>query len=271
MEINVNEIKMIACDVDGTIITPGKERMSNRLKDDFHKAIEKGIMVFINTGRHYTFLQPSLFEDLPMEYIGTINGGCVNDRDGNVIEKHPMSLETMNQIITLSEKLDIGLGFKFEDAVVTYHNHEKFMIGYTGLNTRESKLVKNDCEKRTHHLKYGLPLGSFFICDEDTLRPHIHEISDLTISWSHRKGFDAFVNSATKAVSVEAVLKRKGWSWDNVIAFGDAGNDTPFIKKAKIGVVMSNAKDDVKEVADIVADTCENDGVAKMLEELKIV
>jgi hypothetical protein len=49
----------------------------------------------INTGRHYTFLQPSLFDDLPMDLIGTINGACLTDRSGTVLEKHPMSKENM--------------------------------------------------------------------------------------------------------------------------------------------------------------------------------
>ena len=43
------------------------------------------------------------------------------------------------------------------------------------------------------------------------------------------------------------------------------------IAKAGIGVAMGNSKDDVKEYADIIADTCENDGVAKVLEDLKLV
>ena len=51
---------------------------------------------------------------------------------------------------------------------------------------------------------------------------------------------------------------------------GDAGNDTCMIEKAKIGVAMKNARDDVQKYADILADSCENDGVAKMLEQLHI-
>ncbi|MDD6365622.1 MAG: HAD hydrolase family protein [Stecheria intestinalis] len=55
-----------------------------------------------------------------------------------------------------------------------------------------------------------------------------------------------------------------------MIAFGDAGNDRPMLEKAGIGVAMGNAKDDVKSAADLVADTCVNDGVAKVLEEMKL-
>ncbi|MBR2824681.1 MAG: Cof-type HAD-IIB family hydrolase [Solobacterium sp.] len=271
METEENEIKLIACDVDNTIITPGTDRISKRLKECFHKAIEKDILVFVNTGRHYTFLQPSLFDDLPMECIGTINGGCLVDREGNVLAKHPMSLETMNHIIEFSREYDIGLGFKFEDAVVTYHNYDKFIEGYTKGKERETKLVINDDETKTHHLTYGLPLGVFFVCDEDSLFPHVNEIPEISIAWSHRDGFDAFLKNVNKAAVIEEVLERKGWTWDNVIGFGDAENDIPFIQKAKIGVVVGNAKDNVKAYADYVTDTCPNDGVAKALEELHII
>ena len=40
------------------------------------------------------------------------------------------------------------------------------------------------------------------------------------------------------------------------LRLGDAGNDTPFIQKAGIGVALGNAKDDVRQYADIIADTC---------------
>ena len=206
------EIKLIVCDVDGTILPSGKYEISERLREDFHKAMKKGIKVMINTGRHYTFLPQSFFKDLPMDRIGTINGACLVDRNGNPIEKHPMSEKEMNDFIEISDKYGIGLGFKFEDSVVTYANHEIFMAGY-----------------------------------------------------------DAFLKSVTKADSIIPVLKENNITWDNVIAFGDAGNDTTMIAKAGIGVAMGNSKDDVKEYADIIADTCENDGVAKVLEDLKLV
>ena len=79
------EIKLIVCDVDGTILPSGKYEISERLREDFHKAMKKGIKVLINTGRHYTFLPQSFFKDLPMDRIGTINGACLVDRNGNNI------------------------------------------------------------------------------------------------------------------------------------------------------------------------------------------
>ena len=265
------EIKLIVCDVDGTILPSGKYEISERLREDFHKAMKKGIKVLINTGRHYTFLPQSFFKDLPMDRIGTINGACLVDRNGNPIEKHPMSEKEMNDFIELSDKYGIGLGFKFEDSVVTYANHEIFMAGYVSKDDPRRRLIIDDTQKRTHHLEHGYPLGTFLICDEDVITPVKKDFPNIVFAWSCKRGYDAFLKSVTKADSIIPVLKENNITWDNVIAFGDAGNDTTMIAKAGIGVAMGNSKDDVKEYADIIADTCENDGVAKVLEDLKLV
>lgn len=269
--MNTDTIKLIVVDVDNTIIPAGKQEISKRTKEAFHKAMDKGISVMVNTGRHYTFLQPSLFEDLPMNLIGTINGACVTDREGNIIEKHPMTKEHMEAITDICMNHDIGLGFKFEDRIVTYANHQKFMDGYVQKGAPWEGTVLDDTKNRNHHLHHGYPLGTFIIGDEKDIEPFVNTIPDLQFAWSFRNGFDVFLKDINKATSVNRVLKEMNLSWDNVIAFGDAGNDTPFIRPAAIGVALGNAKDDVKEYADIVAPDCKDDGVAITLEELKII
>ncbi len=269
--VNTSDIKLIVCDVDNTIIPAGEQAISRRLKRAFDSAMDKGIHILVDTGRHYTFLQESLFDDLPLEFIGTINGACLVDRQGRVIEKHTMSLDSMNRITEICEQNDIGLGFKFEDAVVTYANHDKFVDGYCKSDIRLRNAVINDDEKRTHHLKYGLPIGVFIIGKGETIEQYRDAVPEMAWAWSYKDGYDIFIKDTNKATAVEPVLKHYGITWDNVIAFGDAGNDTPFIRKAAIGVALGNAKDDVKQYADIVADECVNDGAAKVLEELGIV
>ena len=264
------DIKLIVCDIDGTILPSGRDSISERLRKAFYSAMDNGYKIMINTGRHYTFLPSSLFDDLPMDLIGTINGACLTDRNGKIINKRPMSLELMNSFIDMSDKHNIGLGFKFEDAVVVYVNKDKFIEGYCGNSKERRRLVIDDSINRTHHLEHGTPLGTFLIGEEEIVEPLKKDFPNIVFAWSQRKGYDAFLSTITKADTVEDVLKEYNYSWDNVIAFGDAGNDTSMIQKAGIGVAMGNSKDDVKEYADIIADTCENDGVAKVLEELKL-
>ena len=145
------------------------------------------------------------------------------------------------------------------------------MAGYVSKDDPRRRLIIDDTQKRTHHLEHGYPLGTFLICDEDVITPVKKDFPNIVFAWSCKRGYDAFLKSVTKADSIIPVLKENNITWDNVIAFGDAGNDTTMIAKAGIGVAMGNSKDDVKEYADIIADTCENDGVAKVLEDLKLV
>lgn len=266
--VNADKIKLIAADLDNTVLPAGEKHVSRRLSEDLRKAEKRGIHFLLNTGRHYTFLQPSLFDELPLSLIGTINGACLVDKEGKTIEKHPMREADMNAITDLSIRNHIGLGFKFEDAVVTYANYDRFIEGYCGNDEFRRSKVLDDDEKRDHHLKHGLPLGTFLIGDESIIDLYKESIPELVFAWSQHDGYDVFLKNINKSTAVEPVLKMLGIGWENVISFGDAGNDTPFIEKAGIGVAMGNSKDDVKEHADIIAEESKNDGVAITLEEL---
>lgn len=269
--MKTDNIKLIVCDIDNTLIPAGSMSLSEHTREVLQKAIQKGLRVMINTGRHYTFLQPSLFDDLPMDIIGTINGACLTDRKGTVLEKHPMSKANMEAITNICVANGIGLGFKFEDCIATYANHQKFVDGYVQKGVPWENAVVDDTKERSHHLKHGYPLGTFIIGDENIIEKFVDSVPGIQFAWSYRDGFDVFLKDVTKKTSVDAALKKFGYTWDNVIAFGDAGNDTPFIVPAAIGVAMGNAKDDVKKSCDLVAPDCRDDGVARVLEELKIV
>ncbi len=165
----------------------------------------------------------------------------------------------------------IGSVIKFEDRIVTYACHQKFMDGYVQKGAPWESTVLDDTKNRNHHEKYGYPLGTFIVGDENVIAPFTDSIPGIVFAWSFRNGFDVFLKDVTKATSVEAALKYYNLTWDNVIAFGDAGNDTPFIEPAAIGVAMGNSKDDVKAHADLVAPDCADDGVALELEKLGII
>lgn len=269
---NAENIKLIASDIDDTLIVGGGSRLSPRNKEALLKAQEKGIKVVLISGRHYKFLHPSLFEDLPMDVIGTINGACLTNREGKTIAKFPMPEEMMNVIVDVSIKHDIGVGFKFEDNVVTYANHQKFIDGYLLKGVEPESLVIDDSKERKHHLEYGLPLGTFLIGDVvEAMEEYRSYIPDLIFASSFRNGYDVYAPGVSKATAIEKYLEIEGLDWSNVIAFGDAGNDAPMIEKAGIGVAMGNSRDGLEKVADIIAKECKDDGFAKALEELKII
>ena len=73
---------------------------------------------------------------------------------------------------------------------------------------------------------------------------------------------------ACKSAAAALLCERLGIKAKDVLAFGDNYNDTDLLEFAGTGVAMGNAPDDVKSVADEIADTNDNDGLSKYIERL---
>ena len=70
-----------------------------------------------------------------------------------------------------------------------------------------------------------------------------------------------------KDVGIRIICAQMNIDLSQVIAFGDTTNDIEMLKAAGIGVCMANGSDDAKAVADVIGDSCDNDGIAKYLNE----
>ena len=72
-----------------------------------------------------------------------------------------------------------------------------------------------------------------------------------------------------KAASLDKLVKMLHLTKEEVIAFGDGFNDLSLIEYAGCGVAMANAVDEVKERADVVTLSNDEDGIAYMLKKLE--
>ena len=74
-----------------------------------------------------------------------------------------------------------------------------------------------------------------------------------------------------KGNAVNAVLKYYGFSKEEAIGFGDGQNDIEMLEAVGTGVAMGNAKYEVKERADVVCKSVEEDGVYYYCLENKLI
>lgn len=82
------------------------------------------------------------------------------------------------------------------------------------------------------------------------------EISDLSIN---------------KGLALQEICRYLDKSEADCIAFGDSMNDSEILETAGVGIAMGNAEVRVRELADMVCDSCENDGIAKALHDLDLI
>lgn len=79
---------------------------------------------------------------------------------------------------------------------------------------------------------------------------------------------DVVQPGVSKATGIRVLMDSFGIDASEVMAFGDAGNDAEMLRLAGVGVAMGNASDELKSIADLVCDPCEEQGVLKVLEEV---
>ena len=265
----MKNIKLLAFDIDGTLIPRTRETISENTKKAIRECEKKGIKVIISTGRCSYLIQKDALESIDSDYVITINGALITDGKLSTIKKSQMSKETFNHIIDEAIKNDVAVGFKFEDAIAVYHKYHEYISIY--LKGKERADVINYEEKRDYHISHGMPLGAFLIGENERLYKVREAIPEMTWVVAYDKGMECFNKDVSKANGIQYVLDKLNLSFDEVMAFGDSENDIEMIKAAAIGIAMGNATDDVKDAADYITLGCEEDGIVHALKHYGII
>ena len=74
-----------------------------------------------------------------------------------------------------------------------------------------------------------------------------------------------------KEVGVQKVLDHLGFNRIDSIAVGDGYNDVSMIQLAGLGIAMGNACEPLKKAADIITDSCSDDGIYNVFRKLKMI
>ncbi len=112
-------------------------------------------------------------------------------------------------------------------------------------------------------------MGACFDTHEDLERDlaQLEARGDLQIAVVTPTEIEITTLGVEKGSGVEWVMRQLGLQKDQLVAFGDSGNDLPMRPAVGTFVAVDNASDEVKAVADCIVDSILDDGVAKWLEE----
>ena len=105
---------------------------------------------------------------------------------------------------------------------------------------------------------------------EEKLRwqKRLREYPEVTPTSSFLYNVEVGGKNTSKAQALLYLMEQWHLSRDQVMAFGDSENDLGMIQMAGIGVAMANGMEEVKQAADLLAESNEEDGVAKIIEQL---
>jgi hydroxymethylpyrimidine pyrophosphatase-like HAD family hydrolase len=87
----------------------------------------------------------------------------------------------------------------------------------------------------------------------------------------HPEFTDITANGADKGKGIVAMASHEGFDPSRTMAFGDGGNDSSMILQAGIGIAMGNAIDALKEQADYVTTSVDDDGILHALRHFNVI
>ena len=116
----MGNIKLIAFDVDGTLVPLGGKKIEDSTAKAVRAFEEKGGKVIIATGRCSYFIHKEIVEEMNCDYYVTINGGLVCDKDFKTLYQRPMDEEFFHKLVKSGIEHDLAFAFKFEKAIAVY-------------------------------------------------------------------------------------------------------------------------------------------------------
>lgn len=259
-------IKLVALDLDGTLLTPDLQ-IAPRTREAIMAARANGVRFVIVTGRMYQSAAPYAkqleLDGLPMV---TYNGALVQEYPpGRVIHHEPVPLETSRALSAFCE----ARGYHLH----AYVNDELYV---PNMNPETLKYLAV-AQVKAH------PVGSIFlwqqepstklliVADPKRIPQIAAEVVDLlgpTITaLSSIPGFlEIFSSKVSKGSALRAVAVALGVDREQVMAVGDGMNDISMLSWAGTGVAMALAPEAVKKAADYVTQAAPGDGVREALE-----
>ena len=268
------EIKLIALDLDGTVLTDSNT-LSDRVKRSLERAIHSGIEVVAASGRPYGSMPKNVLGIEGLNYSITSNGAAVHDNSGRRIHSTLISENDVISLLKITEGHDLIFeayvkGLTYTDSRYT-SNPLKYGCSeaYVDYVKASHGHIDNMREFIYNHRK---ELDSIeIICTNAKKRSHIRQLAeDITSGFyitSSSENFIEFMDkSATKGNAVNWLCNYLDVKTENTCACGNADNDTDMIEQAGFGAAVENASKLCLDCADIIVPSNNNDGVARLIE-----
>jgi Cof subfamily protein (haloacid dehalogenase superfamily) len=257
------DIKLIALDLDDTLLTPDL-RISDRNREALLGAAQKGVVVVLATGRMYrsalVYAKDLGIEDL---IILGYNGALVRAvRDEKDWDASPVPIEVARRVMTRLMDNDIVMNVYYNDCLF---QREETPEGreYARISGVEPIIVRKDLREflaGPPHKILGMTRPEVL----DRIQPELEEEFNGEVYFTRSKpGFlEVLQSGLSKGAALERLSNRLSLGREKVMAIGDALNDVEMLQWAGIGVAVANAHPKALAAANVIAPDHREDGVA---------
>lgn len=264
------EYKIIVLDLDGTL-TNNKKEITPRTLETLIRAQKQGVKVVLASGRPTYGIVP-LAEKLQLDkyegYILAYNGGEIIDwKTKELMYKNLLDKDVLPYLYKCANDNDFAIVTYEDEYVLTEKPEDEYVLKEALLNVMKIKKVDNFLEAVKHPIAKCLIVGEAerLAVLEKEMYEHLKD--RMGVFRSEPYFLELVPKGIDKAQSLAVLLEELGMSKDEMIAIGDGFNDLSMIKYAGMGIAMQNAQQVVKDNADFITLSNEEDGVAYAVEK----
>lgn len=257
--------KFIFLDVDGTLLN-AKKQVPTSAKNAIKKARALGHKVFLCTGRSRGQIPASLWE---IGFDGMIgSAGAYVEAEEKMLAHVPLPKEDVLRVCRYLE--GIGATFVLEANHLIYANEESASYQRDRFQTAPKEVIECyvDCVKEYHDPVEieGVNKILFLtspVSVEEIRKEFMDSLTVIHSTFSYNEGTSGEIYSTrrNKAIGIKEIVSYYGGDMKDTIGFGDGDNDFEMLKEVNVGVAMGNGSNHLKEIADMVTKTVEEDGL----------
>lgn len=263
LRYKAKKIKVIFFDIDDTLRNSKTGFIPTSISTVFKQLREKGILTGIATGRGIFGVVPEIRELKP-DFFVTLNGAYIEDKKGNVIDSNKIAKDKVETYIAWTKEVGIDYGL--------VGSHTAKLSTRTELISEAIDPIYPDLDiDPDFYEKEDIYQMWTFEDQGDNLTLPESLASTLRMVRWHEHSSDVVPISGSKAAGVAKVVEHLGLKPENVMVFGDELNDLELFDYAGISVAMGISHDKIKEKADYITKTLEEDGIFAALERFGMV
>lgn len=274
-------IEAIVLDIDGTLLNDHKE-ITEKTRNSLVAAQQNGTKLILASGRPTTGMVKYV-EQLEMDKY---HGMLVSYNGAKVVDCTDYD-ELFNQAMSINEGKAVLEHMKNFDVKVMIDKGEYLYVNdvydcYVNLKGEKFNIIEYESRGGNFKLCEKADLADFLdyriskiltAGDPDYLQAHYQEMmapfkDSLNCVFTADVYFEFTAKGIDKAKALDTVLKPMGINSEKLVAFGDGHNDISMVNYAGIGVAMGNAVTALKEAADTLTLSNNEDGIAQTLELL---
>ena len=263
LRYKAKKIKIIFFDIDDTLRNSKTGFVPTTIPRVFKQLREKGILTGIATGRGIFGVVPEI-KALNPDFFVTLNGAYIEDKKGNVIYSNKIAKDKVEEYIAWTKEVGIDYGLVGSHGAKLSRRTEMISQAidpiYPDLEVDPDFYQKEDIYQ----------MWTFEDQGDDLTLPESLASTLRLVRW-HEHSSDVVPISGSKAAGVAKVVDQLGLKPENVMVFGDELNDLELFDYAGISVAMGISHEKIKEKADYITKTLEEDGIFDALEGFGMV